>query len=70
MNKRKFGEMVAFFNRRVSEMNISRKCKIELLGMITAIEIEHDEEMAEQTVKTAVQYIAVEKDGAKSKTKG
>ena len=26
-------------------MNISRKCKIELLGMVTAIEIGHDELM-------------------------
>lgn len=43
MNKRNFGEMVAFFNRRVAEMDIAKKHKIELLGMITAIEIKHDE---------------------------
>lgn len=43
MEKRDFGEMVSFFNRKVSEMNISKKCKMELLGMITAIEIKHDE---------------------------
>jgi len=42
MEKRDFGEMVAYFNRQVSEMNISRKCKMELLGMITSIEIAHD----------------------------
>lgn len=45
MEKRDFGEMVSFFNRKVSEMNISRKCKMELLGMITAIELKHDELM-------------------------
>lgn len=43
MEKRDFGEMVSFFNRKVSEMNISKKCKMELLGMITAIEIKHNE---------------------------
>ena len=43
MNKRNFGEMVAFFNRRVAEMDIAKKHKMELLGMITAIEIKHDE---------------------------
>ena len=43
MEKREFGEMVAYFNRKVSEMDISRKNKMELLGMITAIEIGHDE---------------------------
>lgn len=45
MNKRNFGEMVAFLNRRVAEMDIAKKHKMELLGMITAIEIEHDELM-------------------------
>ena len=43
MEKRDFGEMVSLFNRKVSEMNISKICKMELLGMITAIEIKHDE---------------------------
>ena len=43
MVKRDFGDMVAFFNRKVSEMDISRKYKMELLGMITAIEIGHDQ---------------------------
>lgn len=43
MEKRDFGEMVAYFNRQVSDTNISRKCKMELLGMITAIEMKHEE---------------------------
>ena len=45
MEKRDFCEMVAYFNRKVSEMNISRKYKMELLGMVTAIEIGHDQLM-------------------------
>ena len=45
MVKRDFADMVIFFCQKVSEMNISRKCKMELLGMITAIEIKHDELM-------------------------
>lgn len=43
MKKRNFGEMVAYFNRRVAEMDIAQKYKMELLGMITAIEIKHNE---------------------------
>ena len=43
MEQRDFGEMVAYFNRKVADMDIAQKYKMELLGMITAIEIEHDE---------------------------
>ena len=43
MEKRDFGEMVAFFNRKVAEMDIPQKYKMELLGMITAIKMKHDE---------------------------
>ena len=45
MKKRDFADMIIFFCQKVSEMNISRKCKMELLGMITAIEMKHDELM-------------------------
>ena len=45
--KRYFGEMVSFFMQRVSEMNIARKYKTELLGMVTALEIRHYEELPE-----------------------
>jgi len=45
MEKRDFADMVIFFCQKVSEMNISRKHKMELLGMITAIEMKHDELM-------------------------
>ena len=43
--KRTFGEMVAHFNREVAEMDIPRKYKMQLLGMITAIEMEHDSQV-------------------------
>ena len=45
MKKRDFTDMVIYFCQKVSEMNISRKCRMELLGMITAIETKHDELM-------------------------
>ena len=45
MKKRDFADMIIYFCQKVSEMNISRKCKMELLGMITAIEMKHDELM-------------------------
>ena len=45
MEKRDFADMVIYFCQKVSEMDISRKCKMELLGMITAIEMKHDELM-------------------------
>lgn len=45
MKKRDFADMVIYFCQKVSEMNISRKYKMELLGIITAIEIKHDELM-------------------------
>ena len=45
MEKRDFADMVIYFCQKVSEMNISRKFKMELLGMIIAIEMKHDELM-------------------------
>lgn len=45
MEKRDFADMIIYFCQKVSEMNISKKNKIELLGMITAIEMKHDELM-------------------------
>ena len=33
MKKRDFGEMVIYFCQKISEMNISNKYKMELLGM-------------------------------------
>jgi len=51
LKKRQFDEMVSHFNLKVSEMNIARKYKMELLGMITAIQMEHD---AEKTAKVII----------------
>ena len=45
MKKRDFADMIIYFCQKVSEMNISKKNKMELLGMITAIETKHDELM-------------------------
>ena len=45
MNRRTFEEMVSYFNQTVADMDIDRKYKIELLGMITAILQRHDEDM-------------------------
>lgn len=42
MKERSFDEMIAYFNRRVSEMDIARDYKIELLGMITALGYKHE----------------------------
>lgn len=37
MQKRKFDELISHFNRKVSDMSIDQKYKMELLGMISAI---------------------------------
>jgi len=45
MNKRTVEEMVSYFNQTVADMDIDRKYKMEMLGMITAILQRHDEDM-------------------------
>lgn len=42
MKERSFDEMVAYFNRRVSEMDITQDHKMELLGMVTALGYKHE----------------------------
>ena len=37
MQKRKFDDLISHFNRKVSDMSIDQKYKMELLGMISAI---------------------------------
>lgn len=49
MKERSFDEMIAYFNRRVSEMDIAQDYKMELLGMVTALGYKHE--------KTAPQWI-------------
>ena len=48
MQKRKFDEMISYFNRKVSDMEIDRKYKMELLAMITAIGMAHERELNAQ----------------------
>ena len=45
MQKRKFDELISHFNRKVSDMDIDQKYKIELLGMISAIGFAHEKEL-------------------------
>lgn len=59
MEKRDFADMIIYFCQKVSEMNISRKYKMELLGMITAIEIKHDELMRSGDEGMNVRYMGV-----------
>lgn len=49
MKERSFDEMVAYFNHKVSEMDIAQDYKMELLGMVTALGYKHE--------KTAQQWI-------------
>ena len=41
MKERSFDKMIAYFNRRVSEMDIAQNYKLELLGMVIALGIKH-----------------------------
>ena len=43
--KRKFDELISYFNRKVSDMSIDQKYKMELLGMISAIGFAHEKEL-------------------------
>ena len=46
MQKRKFDELISYFNRKVSDMSIDQKYKMELLGMISAIGFAHEKELS------------------------
>ena len=43
MKERSFDEMIAYFNRRVSEMDIDQEYKMELLGMVIALGGKHEQ---------------------------
>ena len=45
MQKRKFDELISHFSRKVADMSIDQKYKIELLGMISAIGFENEKEL-------------------------
>ena len=48
MRKRKFDEMIAYVNRKISEMEIGTSYKVELLGMVVALGYEHKKETEER----------------------
>ena len=52
MQKRKFDELVSYFNKKVSEMEIETKYKMELLGMVTALGYANEKETHEERTKT------------------
>lgn len=45
MKRRTFEEMISYFNQTVSDMDISRKYKMTLLGIVTALLQKHDEDV-------------------------
>ena len=47
MRRRTFEEMITYFNQTVSEMDIDRKYKMTLLGIVTALLQKHDEDVAQ-----------------------
>lgn len=47
MKRRTFEEMISYFNQTVSDMDISRKYKMTLLGIVTALLQKHDEDVAQ-----------------------
>ncbi len=51
MRRRTFEEMITYFNQTVSEMDIDRKYKMTLLGIVTALLQKHDEELAKNSPK-------------------
>ena len=48
MTERKFDELISYFNRKVSDMDIDRHYKMELLGMVTALGYAHEKECEER----------------------
>ena len=47
MKRRTFEEMISYFNQTVSDMDIARKYKMTLLGIVTALLQKHDEDVAQ-----------------------
>ena len=57
MQTRKFDELISYFNRNVSNMDIDQKYKIELFGMITAIGFAHEKELHNPTIEPQPEII-------------
>ena len=58
MQKRKFDELISHFNRKVSDMSIAQKYKIELLGMISAIGVAHEKELGTNLAEVGTDCIS------------
>ena len=58
MQKRKFDELISHFNRKVSDMSIDQKYKMELLGMISAIGFAHEEELGTNLAEVGTDCIS------------
>lgn len=57
MQKQKFDEIVSYFNKKVSEMEIETKYKMELLGMVTALGYAHEKETHDKRTETHGVYL-------------
>ena len=58
MQKRKFDELISHFNRKVSDMSIDQKYKMELLGMISAIGFAHENELGTNLAEVGTDCIS------------
>lgn len=58
MQKRKFDELISHFNRKVSDMGIDQKYKMELLGMISAIGFAHEKELGTNLAEVGTDCIS------------
>ena len=58
MQKRKFDELISHFNRKVSDMSIDQKYKMELLGMISTIGFAHKKELSTNLAEVGTDCIS------------
>lgn len=58
MQKRKFDELISHFNRKVSEMSIEQKYKMELIGMISALGFAHEKELGTNLAEVSTDCIS------------
>ena len=58
MQKRKFDELISHFNRKVSDMSIDQKYKMELLDMISAIGFAHEKELSTNLAEVGTDCIS------------
>ena len=51
LKERSFDEMIAYFNRRVADMDINQGYKMELLGMVTALGFKHEKSAQPEIIR-------------------